>query len=103
MSGDREATSEQSSSVCEGASYDEVNLSGCELMEDLTWSPKREPSAHSFTEEEKKEYEGGEEEEVNEEEEKEEEEREEEESDDEGQAEGDGAITDEQESFLQQV
>ena len=28
MSGDREATSEQSSSVCEGAGYDEVYSSG---------------------------------------------------------------------------
>ena len=32
---DREATSKQSSSVCEGAGYDEVYPSGCELEEDV--------------------------------------------------------------------
>ena len=36
MSGDREATSEKSSSVREGAGYDKVYLSGHEPVEDLT-------------------------------------------------------------------
>ena len=45
MSGGREATSEQSSSIREGGGYD--NPSGCELEEDLTWSLAREPLAHS--------------------------------------------------------
>lgn len=64
MFGDREARSEQSSSVHEGAGYDEVYPLGCEPVKDLTWSPKREPFAHSSTneeEEEKYEEEGGEE------------------------------------------
>ena len=52
MSGDREATSEQSLSVCKGASYDEIYLSGHEPMKDLTWSLEREPSAHSLIGEE---------------------------------------------------
>ena len=44
MSGDREGMSEQSSSVREGAGYDEVHLSGHEPMaKDFTWSPEREP------------------------------------------------------------
>ena len=41
---DREATSELSSSVCEGASYDEVFLSRRELGGDSLQSPEREPS-----------------------------------------------------------
>ena len=49
---DREVTSKQSSSVRERTGYDEVYPSGCELEEDVPWSPKREPSAHSPTEEE---------------------------------------------------
>ena len=48
MSGGREATSEQSSSVREGAGYDEVYPSGHESKEDLSWSPAREPSTHSL-------------------------------------------------------
>ena len=56
MSGDREAMSEQSSSVCKGAGYDEVFLSMHEPKEDLTRSPEREPSAHSSTEREDEEY-----------------------------------------------
>lgn len=47
MSGGKEATSEQSSSIREGGGYDNVYPSGCELEEDLTWSPAREPPAHS--------------------------------------------------------
>ena len=81
MSGDREATSDQSS-VREGAGYDEVYPSGHEPEEDLTWSLKRDPSAHSPTEEEK-ECEEEEEEEGEEEEEDNEEERGDEEKDDE--------------------
>ena len=50
MSGGREVTSEQSSLICEGAGYDQVYPSGCELEEDLTWSPTRESSAYSFVE-----------------------------------------------------
>ena len=50
MSGGREATCEQSSLVCESASYDEVYPSGREPEEDLTWSPAREPSTHSSVE-----------------------------------------------------
>jgi len=49
MSGGREATSEQSSSIREGVGYDEVYPSGRELEEDLTWSLARELSAHSPT------------------------------------------------------
>ena len=61
MSGDREETSEQSSSVREGAGYDEVYSLGKEPEEDVTWSLEREPSAHSFAEEEEEEYEEDEE------------------------------------------
>ena len=46
MSGDREATSEQSS-VHEEAGYDEVFQSNHELNEGFSWSSKRETSAHS--------------------------------------------------------
>ena len=49
-------------SIREGAGYDEVYSSGCEPIEDLTWSPEREPSAHSPAKEEEEEYEGDEEE-----------------------------------------
>ena len=53
MSGDREATSEQSLSVHEGADYKEVYLSGYEPMaQNLTWSSKGESSAHSLAKEE---------------------------------------------------
>ena len=89
MSGDREATSDQSS-VREGAGYDEVYPSGHEPEEDLTWSLKRDPSAHSPTEEEKEcEEEEEEEEEGEEEEEDNEEERGDEEKDDEEDVEDD--------------
>ena len=46
----REATSEQSS-VCEGAGYDEVFQLGNEPKEGLSWSSKRETSAHSLDKE----------------------------------------------------
>ena len=59
MSGDREMTSEQSLSVRKGADYDEFYPLGREPEEDVTWSPEREPSAHSPVEEEEKEYEKG--------------------------------------------
>ena len=52
MSIGRKATSKQSTSVHEGTGYNEIYLSGHEPMEDFTWSPKREPSTHSPTEEE---------------------------------------------------
>ena len=85
MSGDREATSEKSSSVREGAGYDEVYLSGYELVEDLTWSLERELFSHSPTKEEEKCEDNEEEiEEVGDEG--------EEEVDEEGRAEGDVAI-----------
>ena len=87
MSGDREATSDQSS-VREGAGYDEVYPLGHEPEEDLTWSLKRDPSAHSPTEEEK-DCEEEEEEEGEEEEEDNEEERGDEEKDDEEDVEDD--------------
>ena len=53
MSGGREVTSEQSSLICEGVSYDQVYPLGCKLEEDITWSPARESSAYSFVEGEK--------------------------------------------------
>ena len=53
MSGGSEATSEQSSLVCEGASYNEVYQSGRGPKEGLTLSPKGEPSAHSPNNEER--------------------------------------------------
>ena len=52
MLGGREATSEQSSSIREGADYDEVYSSGREPDEDLSWSPTRELSTHSPAKEE---------------------------------------------------
>ena len=55
---DREATSEQSSLVCKGAGYDKVYPSRRELEKDVTWSLKKEPFAHSPTEEENEECEG---------------------------------------------
>ena len=67
MSGDREATSKQSSPIREGASYDEVYPSGHNPMEDLTQSLEREPFAHSRTEEDKKDEEEEEEDEEKEE------------------------------------
>ena len=57
MSGDREATSEQSSSICEGVGYDEVYPSGRGPDEGLTWSPEREPSAHSPDDKKEEDYE----------------------------------------------
>ena len=75
-------------SVREGAGYDEVYPSGHEPEEDLTWSLKRDPSAHSPTEEEK-DCEEEEEEEGEEEEEDNEEERGDEEKDDEEDVEDD--------------
>ena len=53
MSSDREATSEQLLLVCKEAGYDEVYLSGYGLEEDLSWSSKRELSAHSLDNDEK--------------------------------------------------
>nr|POE82626.1 hypothetical protein CFP56_60387 [Quercus suber] len=47
MSSGREVTSEKSSSVREGAGYDEAYPSGREPEEDLSWSSAREPFAHS--------------------------------------------------------
>ena len=58
---DREATSELSSSVREGAGYYEVYPSGRELEKVVPWSPEREPSTHSPTEEEKEDEEDEEE------------------------------------------
>ena len=55
---DREATSELSLSVREGASYDEVFLSRCKIGEDSPQSPKREPSTQSLSDENKEEDEG---------------------------------------------
>ena len=52
MSGGREVTSEQSSSVREGAGYDKVYPSEHKLEEDLFWSLAREPFTHSPIEEE---------------------------------------------------
>ena len=52
MSGDKEATSEQSSSVLERVGYVEVYPSGYRLEEGLSQSSKREPSAHSPNDEE---------------------------------------------------
>ena len=60
MSSDREATSEQSSLVCEGAGYNEVYPSGHGPKEGLSWSSEREPSAHSPDDEEES-YDGEEE------------------------------------------
>ena len=53
MSGDREAMSEQSSLVREGASSYKLYPSGHESEEYLTSSLEREPSTHSPAEEEK--------------------------------------------------
>lgn len=50
------------SSIREGEGCKEVYPSRRELVEDLKWSPKREPSAHSPAEKEHEEYVGGEEE-----------------------------------------
>ena len=52
MSRDREATSEQSSSVHDGARYDEVYPLGYRPEEGSSWSSEREPSAHSLVDEE---------------------------------------------------
>ena len=95
MLGDREATSEQSLSVREGVGYDEVYSSKCKPRKDVTWSPKREPFAHSpFEEEEecKEDEEGEEEGDKKEEGEEDDEEDDEEEGDEEmvGQVDGDG-------------
>ena len=68
MSGNREATSEQSSWVHEGAGYDKVYPLGHRPKKGLSWSLEREPSAHSPDDEKEsydgeKEWEGGEDEE----------------------------------------
>ena len=69
MPGDREVTSEQSSSVHEGECYDEVYPSGHGPKKGSYWLSKKEPFAHSlngkedFNEkgvEEKDEYDEGE-------------------------------------------
>ena len=52
MSGDKETTSEQSSSVHDGARYDEVYPLGYRPEEGSSWSSEREPSAHSLVDEE---------------------------------------------------
>ena len=52
MLGDKEATSEQSSLVREGAGYDEVYLLGHGLDKGFSWSSKKEPSIHSLNDEE---------------------------------------------------
>ena len=52
MSGDREAASEQSSSVYKGAGYNELYPSGHEPKKYITLSPKRELSTHSPAKEE---------------------------------------------------
>ena len=52
MSGDREAASEQSSSVYKGAGYNELYPSGHEPEKYITLSPKRELSTHSLAKEE---------------------------------------------------
>ena len=57
MLGGSEATSEQLSSVYEGVGYDEVYPSGRGPNEGLTWSPEREPSAHSPDDEKEEDYE----------------------------------------------
>ena len=53
MSSDREVMSEQSLLVHKGAGYDKVYPLGHQPMEDLKWSPEREPSTHSLAGEEK--------------------------------------------------
>lgn len=63
------------SSVHEGEGCNKVYPSRREPVEDLTWSPEREPSAHSPAEEEHEEYVGDEEDGEKEEEEGEEGER----------------------------
>ena len=62
MLGGSEARSEQSLSVREGKGYDEVYPLSYGLEEGLTWSPKREPSAHSPNDRDEEDYEanGGE-------------------------------------------
>lgn len=98
MSSDTKVKSEQSSLVREGVGYDEVYLSRREPSKDVTWSPKRESSTHSPTEEEDEEYEEDEGEEGEEEGDEEEEEeayreREKKEDDEDGDEEGlDGAV-----------
>ena len=90
MSGGREATSEQSSLVREGADYNEVYQLGCGPEEGSTQSPKRELSAHSLDDEGEEEYEDDEEGKDNEGEEGEGEE--EEEIDEKSQEESDGLV-----------
>ena len=51
MSGDREAISEQSSSIREG--YNDVYPLGHEPKEDVTWFSERDPSAYSLVKKEK--------------------------------------------------
>ena len=54
---DREATSELSSSVREGAGYDEVYPLGRELEEDFPQSPEKELSTYSLSDEKENEEE----------------------------------------------
>lgn len=96
MSGGKEATSEQSSSVRECESYDEVYPSGCGPEEGLSWSLEREPSAQSPNEGEEEGYEGGEGE-NDEREDREEKEGKEEEESDEGSHEKSDRLTDQSE------
>ena len=63
---DKEVTSELSSSICEGAGYDEIFLSGRHLKEDSPRSPKRELSTQSLSDENEGEDEGDVEDEYNE-------------------------------------
>ena len=95
MPSDREATSEQSSSIYEGADYNEVYSSRREPLKYLTWSPKRKLSAYSFAEGEDKEYVGDEEEGEDKDDDEEEGEGEEEGNGDVGENhwEGDGAVS----------
>lgn len=55
---DREVTSELSSSVSKGVGYDEVFPSGREPREDYPWSPEREPSTQSLSDENEEKDEG---------------------------------------------
>lgn len=57
MLSDREATSEKSASIRKGVSYDDVYPSGCEPMEDSSWSPAREPFTLYLVDQEEEKYE----------------------------------------------
>ena len=95
MSSGSEAMSEQSSSVHEGAGYDDVYPSGHGPKEGLTQSLEREPFAHSPDDEKVEDYEADgreDREEVEEVEEEEEKEDDEKESDEGGHEESDESI-----------